>query len=169
MLSQRYCWVSLKSRRRTTSNKRWNNVVYVNVVIYNVERRRINVVYFNVDINNNKKRCKNIAIFNLEFHDAVQHRNIVANMTTCKKLKNKPRVKSKIIFFSLKWKAFKNEYGLLLDYYWTTTLDYYFKILFNLIPISREIWRRTTAKPQKFLKHRENAILQELCLNRFTL
>ena len=34
---QRCMYVGMASRRRTTSNQRWNNVVYVNVEIYNVE------------------------------------------------------------------------------------------------------------------------------------
>ena len=32
------------------SNKRWSNIVYINVEIYNVEQRQINVVYINVEI-----------------------------------------------------------------------------------------------------------------------
>ena len=51
-LFQRFLLADTTSRRGTTSNQRWNNVVYFNVGIYNVEQRRINVVYFNVDMNN---------------------------------------------------------------------------------------------------------------------
>ena len=36
---QRCFWVDMTSPRRTTSNQRWDNVVYVNVEIYNVEQR----------------------------------------------------------------------------------------------------------------------------------
>ena len=39
-------------RCRVMSNQRSNNVMYVNVEIYNVEKRQINVVYFSVDTNN---------------------------------------------------------------------------------------------------------------------
>ena len=56
------------TRRRTTSNQRWNNVAYVNVEIYNIQQRWNNVVVFNVD-----------------FHNIGQRRNNVANMTISKK------------------------------------------------------------------------------------
>ena len=46
--------------RGATSNQRWNNVVYFNVEMYNVEQRRINIVYFNVDINNVRQRQTNV-------------------------------------------------------------------------------------------------------------
>ena len=36
---QRCFWVDMTSRHRTTSNQRCNNVLYVNVEIYNVEQR----------------------------------------------------------------------------------------------------------------------------------
>ena len=60
----------MTSRRRTTLNQRWYNVVYVNVEIYNVEQRWNNIVIFNVD-----------------FHNVGQRRNNVANMTISKKIK----------------------------------------------------------------------------------
>ena len=87
----------MTSRRRTTSNQRWNNVVYVNVEIYNVQQRRINVVYFNVDLNNVRQRRNNVVIFNVDFHNVGERRNNVASMTIWRK-KTKLRVKSKIIF-----------------------------------------------------------------------
>ena len=59
MLCQRSCYVDMMSRRRTTSNQRWNNVVYVNVEI-------CNVVYFSLDINNVAQCQNNIVIFNVE-------------------------------------------------------------------------------------------------------
>ena len=71
----------MTSRRRTTSNQRWNNVVYVNVGIYNVERRQINVVYFKVDLNNFRHWQNNIVIFNADFQNVV-------NMTIKKKWTN---------------------------------------------------------------------------------
>ena len=61
----------MTSRRRTTSNQRWNNVVYVNVEIYNVEQRWNNIVIFNVD-----------------FHNVGQRRNSVANMAIWKNKNN---------------------------------------------------------------------------------
>ena len=90
----------MTSRRRTTSNLRWNNVVYVNVEIYNVQQRRINVAYFNVDLNNVRQRRNNVVILNVNFHNVGQRRNNVANMTISKKIK--PRVKNRLIFLSFK-------------------------------------------------------------------
>ena len=58
----------MTSRRRTTSNQRWNNVVYVNVEIYNVQQRWNNVVYFNVELKNVRQRRNNVVIFNVNFH-----------------------------------------------------------------------------------------------------
>ena len=79
-------WVDMTSRRRTTSNQRWNNVVYVNVEIYNVEQRWNNVVFFNVELNNVRQRRNNVVIFNVDFHNVGQRRNNVANMTIWKKI-----------------------------------------------------------------------------------
>ena len=108
----------MTSRRRATSNQRWNIVVHVNVEIYNVEQRRINVVYFNVDINNVwQRRRNNVVIFNVEFHNVDQRRKNVVNMTICKMLK---RVKKKEIWNQTCW---------------TPGLYYYFKILLTLFPI----------------------------------
>ena len=58
-------------QRRQTSNQRSNNVMYVNVEIYNVEQCQINVVHFNVDLNNVRQRRNNVAIFNVDFHNVV--------------------------------------------------------------------------------------------------
>ena len=93
----------MTSRRHTTSNQRWNNVVYVNVEIYNVQQRWNNVVYFNVELNNVRQRRNNVVIFNVDFHNVGQRRNNVANTTIWKKLK--PRFKNKIILLNFK------EYG----------------------------------------------------------
>ena len=90
----------MTSRRRTTSNQRWNNVVYVNVKIYNVEQRWNNVLFFNVKINNLRQRRNNVVIFNVDFHNVGQRQNNVANMTIW--IKIKPQFKNKIIFLSFK-------------------------------------------------------------------
>ena len=74
------------SQRRTTSNERWNNVVYVNVEIYNVEQRWNNAVFFNVELNNVRQRRNNVVIFNVDFHNVGQRRNNVADMTIWKKI-----------------------------------------------------------------------------------
>ena len=60
-LFQRCFQFDVTSWRRTMSNQRRNNVVYVNVEIYNVEQRRINVDLHNVR--------RNIVIFNVDFHN----------------------------------------------------------------------------------------------------
>ena len=67
--SQRCYYGYMTSRRWTMSNHRWNDVVYVNVEIYNVEQRPINVVYFSIDINKVRQRKNNDVIFNFEFHN----------------------------------------------------------------------------------------------------
>ena len=55
-LFQRCLLVDTTSRRGTTSNQRWNNILYFIAGIDNVEQRRINVVYFKVDMNNVRQR-----------------------------------------------------------------------------------------------------------------
>ena len=75
----------MTSRRRTTSNQRWSNVVYVNVEIYNVEQRWNNIVFLNVELNNVGQRRHNVAIFNVDFHNVGQLRNNLPNMTIWKK------------------------------------------------------------------------------------
>ena len=75
------------SQRHTTSNQRWNNVVFVNVEIYNVEQRRTNIVHFKVDLNNVRQRRNNVAIFNEDSDNVGQRWNNVVNMTIWRKLK----------------------------------------------------------------------------------
>ena len=84
---QRCFQVDTKSRRRTTSNQRWNNVVYVNVEIYNVQQRCHFQRRFSQSWATSKHSCE------------YGHLK--------KKKKNKPRFKNKIIFLS-----FKEYYGL---------------------------------------------------------
>ena len=55
-LFQRCLLVDTTSRRGTTSNQRWNNILYFIAGLDNVEQRRINVVYFKVDMNNVRQR-----------------------------------------------------------------------------------------------------------------
>ena len=71
----------MTSRRRKTSDQRWNNVVYVNVQIYKVDQPWINVVYINVDLKKVRQRRNNVTIFNVDFHNVGQRRNNVVNMT----------------------------------------------------------------------------------------
>ena len=86
-LFQRCLLVDTTSRRGATSNQRWNNVVYFNVGICNVEQRWINVVYFNVDIKNVRQRRNNIVIFNVDMNNVGKRRNNVVKMTVSKKSK----------------------------------------------------------------------------------
>ena len=83
---QRCFWVDMTSRRCTTSNQRWNNVVYVNVEIYNLEQRWNNIVFFNVELNNVTQRRNKVVIFNVDFHNVGKRRNDVANITIWKKI-----------------------------------------------------------------------------------
>ena len=73
--------VNMMSWRRTTSNQRWNNVVYVNVEINNVQQCWNNIVYFNVELSNVRQRRNNVVFFNVDFHNIGQCWNNVANMT----------------------------------------------------------------------------------------
>ena len=66
-LLQRCLLVDMTSRHDTTSNQRWNNVVYFNVGIYNIKQRWINAVYFNDDGSNVRQRRNNF-LFNVEIH-----------------------------------------------------------------------------------------------------
>ena len=77
----------MTSRRRTMSNQRWNNVVYVIVEICNVEQGRLNIFYFNVDINNFRQPRNNVVILNVEFDNVDQRQIWIVNMTIFKKLK----------------------------------------------------------------------------------
>ena len=139
--------------------------MYTNLEIYNVEQRRNNVVYFNVDINNVRQRRNNAASFNLEFHNVDQRQNNVVNMTIRKKLKRE----NFLSFEEKKERKRKKKKRKLKLNTLTPSLGYYFKILLNLFPISREIWRKIFAKPQKLLWHLKNAELQELYFNHLTL
>ena len=121
--------VDTKSRRGTTSNQRWNNAVYFNVGIYNVEQRWINVVYFNVDMNNVRQRRNNVVIFNVEFHNVVKRRNNVVKMTISKKNENK-NIANRI-------------QGM-------QSFNYYFMIFFILHSMLRGICRRVLAWPRSF-------------------
>ena len=50
-----------------TSNQRWNNFVYFDIGIYNVEKRWINVVCFNADVDNVRQRRNNVVLFKFSF------------------------------------------------------------------------------------------------------
>ena len=104
--------------------------MYVNVEIY-VEQRRINIAHFKVDLNNIRQRRKNVVIFNVDFHNAGQRWSNVVNMTIWKKIRIKPRFKTKITFLSFK------EYAALI-------------IFFISFSILRGICKRRFAGPQTF-------------------
>ena len=140
--------VHMTSRRRTTTNQRWNNVVNVNVGIYNVKQSRINVVYFNVHMNNVRQRWNNV-IFNVEFHNVWQRRNNVVKMTNSKKNKKNFKLNtSNSKFFQSKCKL----------------------QLHNHLPFichfERNISRNICKATKKIMK---NTVFQELNLNRIIL
>ena len=90
---QRCVLVDMTSRRGTTKNQRWNNVVYFNVGIYSLEQCQINVAYFNVDVRNGRQRWNNVVFFNVEFHNVGQRQNNVVKMTISKGTKTKNHFK----------------------------------------------------------------------------
>ena len=100
----------MTSGSRTTSNQRWNNVVYVNVDIYNVQERWNSILYFNIDFNNVRQRQNIVIIFNVNFYNVGQRRNNVVNMTIWKK---KLSLDSKTIIFS----SFKEYAGLTIFFF----------------------------------------------------
>ena len=86
-LFQRCLVVDTTSWRGATSNQHWNNVVYFNVGIHNVEQRWINVGYFNVGIYNVRQRQKNVVVFNVDINNVDKRRSNVVKMTISKKNK----------------------------------------------------------------------------------
>ena len=122
----------MTSGRRTTSHQCWNNVVYNNIEIYNVQQRWNNIVYFNVELNNvwqhQNKGCHFQPPFSQRWATSKQRREYDR---LGKKIK--PRFKNKIIFLS-----FKEYAGLKFFFVW------------SFYPICKRIF----AEPQRFLKHR---------------
>ena len=86
--------------RRTTSYQRWNNFVYVNVVICNVQQRWNNVVYLNVELNNVRQR-RNKLSFSTSIFTTLGNVQTTLRIWPFQK-KIKPRFKSKIIFLRFK-------------------------------------------------------------------
>ena len=126
-LLQRGLLVDMTSRRRPTSNQRWKNVAYLNVVIKNVKQCRIIVAYFNVDVNN-VRQCRNSdVLFKVKFYNVGQRANNVVKITIAKMNK-------------------KNHFKLI---HWIQSFNCYFIILFTLLLILRAICWRILAKSQK--------------------
>ena len=127
----------MTSRRRTTSNQRWNNVVYVNVEIYNVEQRWNNAVFFNVELNNVETT--------LSFSTSIF--TTLGNVETTLRIwpfeKKKASIQKQNNIFELQ--------GIC----WTQNLLQFF-------PILRGICKRIFAEPQKFLKHRIYWIIKSI-------
>ena len=119
-------------RRGAMSNQRLKNVVYFNVVIYNVKQRWINVVYFNVDRNNVRQCRNNVVIFNNEMNNVGKRWNNVVKMT----IKRTKQVISNTIH---RFRSF----------------NYDFIIFFTLLPMLIWIYRRVLARPRKFFKYYE--------------
>ena len=92
------------------SNQLWDNVVYVNVEIYNIEQRQINIAYFSVDVNNVRQRRDKAVIFNVEFDNVDQRLNNFVNMTIFRNWKRTKKYfwasKKKRWFISLTTLAF---------------------------------------------------------------
>ena len=99
MWSHCCCQSDMMSRHLSMSNQHWNNVVYVNVEIYNIEHCQINIVYFKCDINKVRQHPNNAVIFNAEFHNVDQCQNYAVNLTIFKKSK-----RAKNLFLSFKKK-----------------------------------------------------------------
>ena len=137
------------------SNKRWNNIEYCNVGIYNIDRCQINVAYFKVVMKNVRKCQKNVVIFNVQFNNVGNRQNNVVKMTISKKNNNNNNNK-KIIS---NW------------IHWIQSFHYYFKILFTSLPMLRGIYQRVLAKPWKFLKDQimKNTMFQELQFVKYPL
>ena len=136
----------MTSQRLTTSNHCWNNVVYVNVEVYNVEQRQINVVCFNIGFD--KVRQRRINISHVNIHNVVQRQNNVVNMTNYKKLKN--NLDSKVMKYF--WVSNKNILKL-------NTLNSKFWLLFEtLVPYISILRRRIFVN---LLKLCGNTALQE--------
>ena len=138
---QRCLLVDTTSRRRTTSNHRWKNVMCFNVGIYNVEQRWINVAYFNVDMDNIRQRWNNVVIFNIEFHNVGKNRKMLWKWMFPKRTKKKKDI--------LNW-----IHGI-------QSFNYYFIIFFTLLPVLIGICRRVLVKPRKLLKDHD-----EYCIAR---
>ena len=130
---QRCLLVDTTSWRGATSNQHWNNVVYFNVGIYNVDLRWINVVYFKVDINNVRQRRNNVVIFNVDMNNVGKRRNNIG-----------------------KWQFLKRTKQIIANrIHEIRSFNYYFIIFFILLPILNWICRRVFARPQKFFKYYE--------------
>ena len=135
----------MTSRRRTTSNQRWNNVVYVNVEIYKVEQRRINVTYFHVDINNIRQYRNNIAIFHFEFYNLDQRQNnVVWVWPNANGWKQNPKNSRPTAYF---WASDKNCQELnMLNSKFPQVFQKFIHFILHLIP------RQIFGKPKTFLE-----------------
>ena len=136
----------MTSRRRVKLNQCWYNIC-----TSTLEFSTLNVVvYFSFDLNNVRQRQNSVTIFNINFNNVVRSRNNVVNMNIYK-----PQVQDKIIFLCCKKKLLK------LNTMWIQNL-------LHFVPIFKGICKRTYARSQKILKHRQFTELQKLYLNHFT-
>ena len=112
------------SQRDTTSNQRWNKVMYFNLGIYNVKQRRTNVVYFNVDVSS--VRQPTLSFSTSSFTTLV---NVETTLW--------------------KWPFLNRTKKIILSWlHWIQSFYCYFIIFFSLLLILRRI-RRILAKLQK--------------------
>ena len=129
-LFQRCLLVDTTSRRGAKSNQRWNNVVYFNVGIFNVEQRWINVVYFNVDMNNVETT--------LSFSTLIW--TTLVNVETT----------------LWKWPFLKRAKQIISNrIHQIRSFCCYFIIFFTLLPMLSWIRRGVLARSQKFFKYYE--------------
>ena len=109
---------SLLNFWRRDVEQHWNNVAFVNVVIYKVEQRWINLTYFDIDINNIWQYQNNVD----------QHQNNAVWIWPKGRKKN-PKKSRPITYF---WASNKNRQELNML---NSKFDKYFKNLFTLFSI----------------------------------
>ena len=123
------------------SNKRWNNIEYCNVGIYNIDRCQINVVYFNVVMKNVRKCQKNVVIFNVQFNNVGNRQNNVVKMTISKKNNNNNNNNKKNHF---KLNSLNSKFSLL------------FQNIIHFTPHVKRDLSKSTCKTVKILKRSDH-------------
>ena len=74
----------MTSWQNTTLNQHWNNCLYVNIGIYNIDHCQIKVFYFKIVMNNVWQRRSIVFIYNIKFDNVEQRRNNAVNITISK-------------------------------------------------------------------------------------
>ena len=123
--------VEATSRRGTTSNQRWKNVLYFYVEIYNVEQHQINVLYFKLTWTTSDNVETALSFSTSSF-------TMLVNVETT--LRNWTKKRTNIII--------SNRIQEIQSF------NYYF-VIFTFLPMLRVIFWRVLAKLRKFLKDYE--------------